>query len=281
MHTHGHTHGHTAAHIDQQVDVLDLDAELFAPHLHAVTARLADLAGPGVAHVVDIGAGTGNGTFALLARFPAAAVTAVDSSPDMLDRLSARVRERGLADRVRTVRADAAAGLPGIEPADVVWASASLHHVDDPAAALAGIRAVLRPGGVLAVAELDGMPTFLPADAVPDRPDLEARCRAALTALHDHQLPHLGADWGALLTAAGFAVADERSERLELSALPATAGRYAHLVLGRIRVTLDDRLDPADLAALDSLLDGGPHDVRHRTDLVVRSLRQTWLARRT
>ncbi|TXS25033.1 helix-turn-helix domain-containing protein, partial [Streptomyces sp. gb1(2016)] len=61
--------------------------------------------------------------------------------------------------------------------ADLVWASASLHHVDDPAAALTGVRAALRPGGLLAVAELDGLPRFLPDDAVAGRPGLEARCR--------------------------------------------------------------------------------------------------------
>lgn len=260
--------------------MLDLDAELFAPYLTAVTGRLARLAGDGVASVVDLGAGTGTGTFALLERFPAARVTAVDSSPEMLAHLSGAARTRGLGDRVRTLEADAGAGLPGVADADLVWASASLHHLDDPAAALAGIRAALRPGGLLAVAELDGMPYFLPEDAVPDRPGLEARCREALAALHADRLPHLGADWGALLAAAGFAVEEEHTEHLELRApLPPAAGRYAHLVLGRVRGALDGRIDPADLAALGVLLDGGPQDVRRRGDLVVRSTRRLWAAR--
>ncbi|MFE9727034.1 class I SAM-dependent methyltransferase [Streptomyces sp. NPDC005794] len=285
-HAHDHAHAHTHEHggSDQQdapAQVLDLDAELFAPYLASVTARVAGAAGGGVTHVVDLGAGTGTGTFALLERFPRARVTAVDSSPEMLARLTGSARAKGLGDRVRTLEADAGAGLPGITDADLVWASASLHHVDDPAAALAGVHAALRPGGLLAVAELDGMPRFLPDEAVAGRPGLEARCREALDALQAERMPHLGADWGVLLVAAGLTVEQERTEPLELRPpLPASTGRYAHLVLDRVRGALDGRVDPADLAALGTLLDGGPADVRRRDDLVVRSTRRLWLARR-
>ncbi|MCX5413517.1 trans-aconitate 2-methyltransferase [Streptomyces sp. NBC_00059] len=283
-HHHGHDH-HDHGTPDQQdglAEVLDLDAELFAPYLTSVTARVADAAGDGgVTQVVDLGAGTGTGTFALLERFPGSRVTAVDSAPDMLARLAGSARAKGLGDRVRTLETDAGTGLAGIEGVDLVWASASLHHVDDPAAALAGVRAALRPGGLLAVAEMDGMPHFLPDGAVAERPGLEARCREALSALHAERLPHLGADWGTLLTGAGLTVEQEHTEHLELRApLPASAGQYAHLVLSRIRDALDGRADPADLAALGTLLDGGPQDVRHRDDLVVRSTRQLWVARR-
>ncbi|MFD5876542.1 class I SAM-dependent methyltransferase [Streptomyces sp. NPDC060322] len=278
---HGHGHAHTAQDDALLVAVLDLDAEIFAPYLTAVTSGIAELAGDGVSHVVDLGAGTGTGTFALLERFPDARVTAVDSSPAMLALLTERARAKGLGDRVRTLETDAGTGLAGITDADLVWASASLHHVDDPAAALAGVRAALRPGGLAAVAEMDGMPRFLPEDAGAGRPGLEARCREALGAVDAEQVPHMGADWGTLLASAGLAVEQERTEPLELRApLPAQAGTYAHLVLGRIRGALEGRADPADLDALSTLLDGGPGDVRHREDLVVRSTRQLWVARR-
>ncbi|MEU9060753.1 class I SAM-dependent methyltransferase [Streptomyces sp. NPDC048430] len=289
-HTHHHGPGHHHEHGHGQADtgqddalavVLDLDAEIFAPYLTAVTSRVAELAGDGVRHVVDLGSGTGTGTFALLERFPHARVTAVDSSAAMLARLVEAAGAKGLGDRVRTLETDAGAGLAGITDADLVWASASLHHVDDPAAALDGVRAALRPGGLVAVAELDGMPRFLPDDAVAGRPGLEARCRDVLEGLHAEQMPHLGADWGAMLAEAGLLVEDERTERLELRApLPAGVGRYAHVVLDRIRGALDGRADPADLAALGTLVDGGPADVRHRDDLVVRSTRRLWVARR-
>ncbi|WGP10226.1 class I SAM-dependent methyltransferase [Streptomyces sp. SH5] len=284
-HAHAHPHAHPHAHAHDSgatpnglPEILDLDAALFAPQLTALTGRIACLAGDDVRHIVDLGSGTGTGTFALLEQFPTARVTAVDSSPEMLERLVSAARERGLGDRVRTLEADAGAGLPGVVDADLVWASASLHHLDDPATALAGIRAALRPGGLLAVAEVDGMPYFLPADG--ESGELEARCRAALDGLHAERMPHRGADWGPLLTAAGFSVEQERAEPWELRApLPEGAGRYAFLVFERIRGSLDGRVDTDDLAALDRLVDGGPEDVRHRDDLVVRSTRRTWMAR--
>ncbi|WP_428950112.1 class I SAM-dependent methyltransferase [Streptomyces sp. cg35] len=289
--THAHTHahgGHGEAHQhgpgpDGLAEILDRDAELFASYLASVTARVAELAGDDVRHIVDLGAGSGTGTFALLKQFPDARVTAVDSSADMLEQLARAAAERDVTARVETVQADAGASLPGIDGADLVWASASLHHLDDPAAALAVIHGALRPGGHVAVAELDGMPRFLPDDVVPDRTGLEDRCRTALTALHAEQVPHLGADWGTLLAAAGLGVEYEHTEHLRLDAstpLPASAGLYAHRVLHRIRGAVEGRVDAADLAALDTLLDGGAQDVRHRDDLVVRSTRQLWIARR-
>lgn len=276
--SHTHTHGSDATPSGLP-EILDLDAALFAPHLSALTRRIARLAGDDVRHIVDLGSGTGTGTFALLERFPTARVTAVDSSPEMLERLASAARDRGLGGRVRTLEADAGAGLAGVVDADLVWASASLHHLDDPATALAGIRAALRPGGLLAVVEVDGMSAFLPEGGDPGA--LEARCRKALDGLHAERLPHRGADWGSLLAAAGFSVEQERAEPWELRApLPEGAGRYAYLVFERIRGSLEGRVTPEDLAALDRLVDGGPEDVRHRDDLVVRSTRQTWMARR-
>ncbi|KDQ70790.1 class I SAM-dependent methyltransferase [Streptomyces halstedii] len=280
-HRHGHAAPDGAGPRDGLARLLDLDAELFAPYRAGVLDRLAHLAGDGVSRITDLGAGTGTGTFALLERFPGARVTAVDTSPDMLALLTAAARERGLDGRLATLEADVTEGPPGPAGADLVWASAALHHFGDPAASLAGIRAALRPGGLLAVAEMDGMPRFLPEDVVPDRPGLEGRLRAALDALHAERVPHLGDDWGAHLTAAGFTVELEHAEDLELRApLPEGAGLYAYLVLARVRETLDGRVAGEDLAALDALVGGGPDDVRHRDDLVVRTRRELWVARR-
>ncbi|WP_031088853.1 class I SAM-dependent methyltransferase [Streptomyces sp. NRRL WC-3549] len=286
-HRHGHAHSehahpdHGGGQEEGLAHLLDLDAELFAPYRARVLDRIADRTGGSPGRIVDLGAGTGTGTFALLERFPAARVTAVDTSPDMLDRLTAAARERGLADRLSTLEADAAEGLPGLAGADLVWASAALHHFGDPAASLAAIRAALRPGGLLAVAEMDGVPRFLPDDAVPERPGLEGRLRSALDALHTEQVPHLGDDWGAHLAEAGFAVELAHAEDLELRApLPEGAGLYAHLALGRIAGALEGSIADEDLAALRTLLDGGRYDVRHRDDLVVRSRRELWVARR-
>ncbi|MFB7167995.1 class I SAM-dependent methyltransferase [Streptomyces sp. NPDC056242] len=285
--SHGHgTHAHEGhgTHTHEQdglAELLDLDAELFAPYLAASMRSIADAAGDDVKRIVDLGAGSGTGTFALLKQFPSAQVTAVDSSAHMLEQLTRTAAAKNLDSRVHPLEADAGTSLPGVADADLVWASASMHHMDDPTATLGIIFEALRPGGVLAIAELDGMPRFLADDAVPERPGLEGRCREALTTLHDEELPHMGADWGALLASAGFTLEDERTESLELRPEPGgSAGLYAHGTLSRIRGPLAGRIDPADLEALDTLVNGGPADVRRRDDLVVRSTRQLWIAHR-
>ena len=41
--------------------------------------------------------------------------------------------------------------MPGLEPADVIWASMSLHHIGDEAAALRLLGELLAPQGLLAI----------------------------------------------------------------------------------------------------------------------------------
>lgn len=97
-----------------------------------------------------------------------------------------------------------------------------------------------------------------------------------------HDVPHMGDDWGARLTAAGFTLRAERHVAIDLAPpLPAATGRYAHAVLGRTRDHLGSALDADDLAVLATLLDGdGPDALLRRGDLTVRTTRTVWLAER-
>ncbi|GIH99282.1 hypothetical protein Pta02_12910 [Planobispora takensis] len=232
--------------------------------------------------ILDLGSGTGTGSFALLGRFEGAEAIALDMSEDMLRRLEANARALGLADRIRTVRADLDASWPQLDPVDLVWASASLHHMADPDRVLADVMATLRPGGLLIAAEIDSFPRFLPDDLGFGRPGLEERCHAIVAEMRAVDMPTMGSDWGPRLAEAGFAVEAERVFAVELtSPLPASAGRYAQLSLGRTRPRLEGRLDAEDLAALDRLLDGdGPESILRREDLSVRTVRTVWVARR-
>ncbi|MFD7316814.1 class I SAM-dependent methyltransferase [Streptomyces sp. NPDC059883] len=295
-HTHQHTshHGDSGHHPDQgrvghhehsdggQAEILDLDAEVLAEHIASITAWLPLKAEP--RQIVDLGCGTGAGTFALLERFPDAQVTAVDTSAGHLQLLREKACARGIEGRVRTVQADLDAHhWPGLGTPDLVWASASMHHMANPDRSLRSVRELLTPGGLFAVVELAGFPRFLPAHAPENRPGLEERAHAATDSFHAEHVPHRGADWGPMLTAAGFTVEDERTITVNIEGAPSEAiGRYAYGSLRRIRGVAAPALSPEDLAALDELLDtDSPNSLLRREDLAVRTERAVWAARRT
>ncbi|MGI5499144.1 class I SAM-dependent methyltransferase [Lentzea sp. CA-135723] len=256
----------------EMAELLDLDAEVLAAHLAELTGWLAELSDRTPDRIVDLGSGSGTGTFALARRFPEAGLTAVDLSPEMLHLLAGKASALGLADRVRGVRADLDEGWPPLPASDLVWAAASLHHLADPDRVLAGAFGNLRSGGLLAVTEMDFFPRFLPDDV---GSGLEARVHAALN-------PDPPADWSAHLVRAGFVLEARRPFVIDLAdPLPPATARYAQVCLRKLRSHLGDRLPADDLAALDAVLDGdGPGNVLRRTDLTVRTVRTTWVGRR-
>ncbi|MBX7267698.1 methyltransferase domain-containing protein [Micromonospora sp. Llam7] len=271
----GHSHGAdsrgTPSHL---AEMLDLDAEVLHEYHREVITWVGSLV-TDRPRIVDLGAGTGTGTTALARQLPAAEITAVDLDESMLDHLRERAAALGLADRVRAVRVDLDQPWPELGPADVVWASAAMHHMADPADAVRQAFATLRPGGLFAITELDSFPHFF---ADPAGAALEDRCHAVLDALRAEAGLHMHEDWGARLTAAGFAIEAARQFRIELRPpLPAAATRYAQLSMERMRHGLEGRISADDTAALGRLvadLDGG------RGDLTIRTTRMVWLARR-
>ena len=120
---------------------------------HAVAdAMLREVAPTGREDVLDVGCGTGLVTLRLQ---PAVrSITGVDASPGMLAVLQAKVQAAGLAN-VRTLQVDPDRGesVPGTF--DLVVSSMMLHHVRDTAPMLRAWFDLLRPGGALALADLD------------------------------------------------------------------------------------------------------------------------------
>lgn len=285
MHSHHHSdhpeHQHSQdSDVDGLPDLLDLDAQVFAEQLHDVRADIERSADGPVRTVLDLGTGTGTGTFGLLQHFPRARALAIDASDQMLERVRLQAEQLGLSDRLETVRVDLDHGLPSHEPVDLVWASASLHHLADPDRTLAQVAAAIRPGGLMAVVELTGFPRFLPDDA--PGAAAEAKAHAVLDADRTIDMPAMGSDWGDRLARAGLVVVLERPIVIDLESprLVPAAGAYAFATLTRIRGAVADRLEAADVELVDRLIDGGPDDVRRRTDLHVRAERQLHLARR-
>jgi SAM-dependent methyltransferase len=273
---HHQHHSPAAAGDVAMAELLDLDAEVLHTYLSDVTAWLEELAGDQPPRrILDLGSGTGTGTFALLRRFERADATTLDISPRMLHHLGNRARSLGMADRVRAVQADLDAAWPALDTVDLVWAASSLHHMADPDHVLTEVFAALRPGGLLVVVEMDFFPRFLPDDVGLGRPGLEARCHAALTAGQSD-------DWGPHLSGAGFTIEAERPFAIDLRPpFPVSTGRYAQVSLQRIRSNLDGRMSADDLATLDTLINSdGPDGVLRRDDLTVRTTRTVWVAKR-
>jgi S-adenosylmethionine-dependent methyltransferase len=99
--------------------------------------------------VLDIGGGTGG--FAVRVAGLGHRVTVVDPSPDALAALARRAREDGVEVTGQQGDLGSLLELAGPAGADVVLCHGVLEVVDDPAAALATIREVLRPGGRLSL----------------------------------------------------------------------------------------------------------------------------------
>lgn len=98
--------------------------------------------------VVELGPGTGQFTLAAAAR--CRRLVAVDVSEPMLERLRGKLAAAG-AGNVEVVRAGFLSYEHAGPPADFAYSRYALHHLPDfwKALALARLRALLRPGGVL------------------------------------------------------------------------------------------------------------------------------------
>ncbi len=273
----GHQHVHTDIDWAEMAAHLEAEAELFTP-LYAQAAAWLAARRPEPGLIVDAGSGPGVVTGVLADAFPAARVVAVDGSGPLLERARERAGRQGFADRFGTLEADLPEGLDGLTyPADLLWASRSLHHIGDQRAGLAAFAARLAPGGTLAILE-GGLPTrYLPRDIGFGRPGLQERLDAAQAEWFGAMRASLpGAveeaeDWPGLLTAVGLRGATSRTFLLDVPApLSEEARAFAVTVFGRLREKAAELLDASDLSTLDRLLD--PDDkasLYHRSDLFV------------
>jgi SAM-dependent methyltransferase len=136
---------------------------------------------------VDIGCGGGGMTLALAAALgERGRVVAVDAEPGLIAAVREQLTARSpdLLTRVDLIAADLDGGLAPVRaalpgPSDLVWASASVHHLGDQQAAVNALAGLLGPGGRLALAE-GGLPArHLPWDLGVGEPGLELRLEAA------------------------------------------------------------------------------------------------------
>ena len=135
-----YTHGHSAAVLSahSRRGAADSAAYLLA-HLRAGMDLL------------DVGCGPASITADLAARVAPGRVVALDAAAGALEAARATLRERGLSEQVEVTSGDVMA-LPFEDASfDVVHAHQVLQHLADPVGALAEMRRLTRPGGMVAV----------------------------------------------------------------------------------------------------------------------------------
>ena len=101
--------------------------------------------------VLEYGCGTGMISRALSPHV--ARITAVDTSPQMLEVLRQKAGEEKITNIETLVHDLSSEPLP-LKEFDLVMSSMTLHHIPDTEALLRGFFTILKPGGYLAVADL-------------------------------------------------------------------------------------------------------------------------------
>jgi predicted methyltransferase len=103
-------------------------------------------------HVADLGPGYGHFTLRLArAVAPDGTCYAVDADQETLDDLGRAAGERGIANLQTVLTGRSRLEMP--EPVDLLFVSATYHHLREPVAYFADARALLRPGGRVAILE--------------------------------------------------------------------------------------------------------------------------------
>lgn len=120
-------------------------------HLRRSVQRMRIPDGGRGLRLLDAGCGTGASTAALLAAAPEADIVAVDASAGMLRQAAAKRWPPSVRFVHTPIEQLAAADIEG--PFDGIMAAYLMRNLDDPDGQLSRFRALMRPGGTLAVHE--------------------------------------------------------------------------------------------------------------------------------
>jgi SAM-dependent methyltransferase len=229
----------------------------------------ADLVRPADRLLVDVGCGGAGMATALALAAPAARVVAVDGDEDVLAAAAENLASAGVRHRVRLTEADLTlpvadlAAVLGAD-ADLIWASAVVHHAGDQQGAVDALAGLLAPGGRLALAEGGLAARHLPWDVGVGDPGLELRLDAAQDrwfAAMRSELPgsvRMPYGWPVALRRAGLTDVTTRTGLIERPP-SLTPGDLARIT-DRLRHWVDrlrehNLLSVADLDAWSRLLD--------------------------
>ena len=159
----------TQWHWDPETYLQNMLAEVPSyPDLQDETAKAT--ADASARTILELGIGTGETAKRVLAAHPDARLTAIDSSPEMVERARAVVPQADL--RVARLEDPLPDG-----PFDVIVSALAVHHLDGPGKEdlFRRVAAALEPGGVFVLADVvvpeDEADVITPIDGVYDRPD--------------------------------------------------------------------------------------------------------------
>lgn len=127
-----------------------------------------------VRDVLDVGCGVGHWGMLLASVMPTGVrVTGIDREPSWVSEASKRARARGLDGRFSYVHG-AAERLPFPDDSfDLTTCQTLLIHLPDPAAAIAEMSRVTRPGGLVVVAEPNNLTASLQLDSISNEASIE------------------------------------------------------------------------------------------------------------
>ncbi|WP_422771425.1 class I SAM-dependent methyltransferase [Plantactinospora sp. WMMC1484] len=241
-----------------------------------------ELVAPGDRLAVDVGCGGAGMALAVARQMTCGRVLAVDAETTVVEAARERVEAEWSDPRIRieVLPADLSHGAEALRgavggQADLVWASAVVHHLGDQQRAVDTLAALLAPGGRLALAEGGLAARHLPWDVGVGEPGLEsrlqlaqerwfARMRAALPG--SRPMPY---GWGEALRRAGLDPVRTATALVEAPP-PLPPDRLRAVVAGLAdRV---DRLRDANLLTADDLLSW---------DRLLDPSDNAWLGRRT
>jgi SAM-dependent methyltransferase len=135
-----YTHGHHESVLKSHTwRTIDNSAAYLVPHLS-----------PGLA-LLDVGCGPGTITSEFAERLAPGRVVGLDASTDVIEKARADFRRENL----EFITGDAYALPFADDTFDIVHAHQTLQHVADPVAVLREMRRVAKPGGVVAVRDVD------------------------------------------------------------------------------------------------------------------------------
>ena len=196
-------------------------------------AYLLPLLTPG-AHVLDVGCGPGTITVDLAALVPDGHVTGIDAAEGVLDNARQEAGQRGQGNVTFETGNVYQLSYPD-DSFDVVHAHQVLQHLSDPVAALAEMRRVCRPGGLVAARDGDyGAMFWYPAE--PGMTEWQALYRSVAREIGGE--PDAGRHMLAWARAAGLRGHRGLGQRVVLrrAGRPAVVGRAVGAAADRIAV---------------------------------------------